>query len=275
MFLGKKILKKCQVTSGASRNKVKLSLLMLDNYKLKYLSSKIKNIAGRTSTGRISVFSKGSRSLNSRFISTNKSFRDKSISFISGFTINSINSCLKATVYTSSGTISYIPATEHHKLFNLTYLSALKDFKSEVFSSVILLKRYIKLMPSFFIIKKLPKNQFISNLELLPVKGIQYVQSPGSKSTIIKMDTRTGSALVKLPSGVRKVFSIYSIGSLGRPSLKENKSVNITSAGFKTIRGFKPQTRGVAKNPVDHPHGGRTKSIKYPRTPWGKTTKFK
>ena len=39
--------------------------------------------------------------------------------------------------------------------------------------------------------------------------------------------------------------------------------------------GKKPKVRGVAKNPTDHPHGGRTKAIKYPRTPWGKTTKFK
>lgn len=275
MFLGKKLLKKCQVTSGASRNKIKLNLHLLDNYKLNCLSSRVKNIAGRTATGRISVFSKGSSKLKSKFVSTNKFFRDKSISFISGFTINSINSSLKATVHTASGTLSYIPATEYHNLFNLTYLASVKDVRSALFNNVILLKRYIKLMPSFFIIRKLPKNQFVSNLELLPGSGIQYVQSPGSKATIIKMDTRTGSALVKLPSGVRKVFSIYSIGSLGRPSLKENKDVNITSAGFKAIRGFKPQTRGVAKNPVDHPHGGRTKSIKYPRTPWGKTTKFK
>jgi len=81
------------------------------------------------------------------------------------------------------------------------------------------------------------------------------------------MDTRTSAALIKLPSGVRKVFSIYSIGSLGCPALKENSGTNLTSAGYGRSLGKKPQTRGVAKNPVDHPHGGRTKSIKYPRTP--------
>jgi large subunit ribosomal protein L2 len=46
-------------------------------------------------------------------------------------------------------------------------------------------------------------------------------------------------------------------------------------AGYWKIYGKKPLVRGVAMNPVDHPHGGRGKSIKYPRTPWGKTTKFK
>lgn len=47
------------------------------------------------------------------------------------------------------------------------------------------------------------------------------------------------------------------------------------SAGRARLLGFKPTVRGVAKNPVDHPHGGTTKSIKFPRTPWGFATKKK
>jgi len=275
MFLDKKSLKQSRVTSGASRNKITLKFALLTNHKLSRLTTRLKNLAGRTSSGRITVFSKGSRALKTRVVSTNKHFRDTSISFVSGFVVNSINSSLRSVVYSSSGCVSYLPATDQHFLFKLTYLSSLYTRQSTLFTNIILLKRYIKLAPSFFIIRRLPKNRFVSNLELFPGKGIQYAQSPGSKAVIVKMDTRTGSALVKLPSGVRKVFSIYSIGSLGRSALRYKKEVNITSAGSKTIRGFKPQTRGVAKNPVDHPHGGRTKSIKYPRTPWGKTTKFK
>lgn len=267
MFLDKKPLKRFRVTSGASRNKTTLKLPLLINHKIKCLSTRLKNLAGRSSSGRITVFSKGNRRLKSRLVSTNKSFRDRSICFVSGFTINPLNLSLKASVYSSSGCVSYLPATDHHFLFNLTYLHGLSGVKSELFRGVILLKRYIKLQPSFFIIRRLPKNRFVSNLEITPGKGSQYVQSPGSKSYILKMDTRTGASLVKLPSGVRKVFSIYSVGSLGRPALKESNSVNVTSASVRVIRGFKPQTRGVAKNPVDHPHGGRTKSIKYPRTP--------
>jgi large subunit ribosomal protein L2 len=48
-----------------------------------------------------------------------------------------------------------------------------------------------------------------------------------------------------------------------------------TRSGYWRNFGLKPHVRGVARNPVDHPHGGRAKSIKYPRTPWGKTTKYK
>lgn len=275
MFLDKKLLKRFRPTSGASRNKITLKLSLLTNYKMKKLSTRVKNYAGRSSFGRITVFSKGNRSLKTRLVATNKSFRDTSVSFISGFVINSITTSLRAAVYSSSGRVSYVPATDHNFLFNLTTFYSLKNRKSELFSNIMSLKRYINLLPSFFIIRRLPKNKFVSNLEIFPGKGVQYVQSSGSKAIILKMDTRTGAALVKLPSGVRKVFSIYSIGSLGRPCLKSKNEINLTSASVRVIRGHKPQTRGVAKNPVDHPHGGRTKSIKYPRTPWGKTTKFK
>jgi large subunit ribosomal protein L2 len=79
-----------------------------------------------------------------------------------------------------------------------------------------------------------------------------------------------------LSSGVKKVFSAFSLASEGSANLHilKNQWMN-TKSGFWRQKGFKPKVRGVAKNPVDHPHGGRTKAIRYPRTPWGKTTKFK
>lgn len=82
-------------------------------------------------------------------------------------------------------------------------------------------------------------------------------------------------AVVKLPSGVRKFFSMYSIMTDGRCALRLKRKFSNTKSGYWRSYGQKPHVRGVARNPVDHPHGGRTKSIKYPRTPWGKTTKFK
>lgn len=112
------------------------------------------------------------------------------------------------------------------------------------------------------------KNTSVSFLELWPLRGIQYVRSFGSKSHIIKLDTRTGLSLIKLPSGLQKTFSIFSLSSSGRANLYilKNNFKN-TKSGFQRSRGFKPTVRGVAMNPVDHPHGGRTNSIKYPRTP--------
>jgi large subunit ribosomal protein L2 len=125
------------------------------------------------------------------------------------------------------------------------------------------------------ILVQLKKNQAISLIEISPGKSIQYVRSVGSHALVSKMDSRVGTGLVKLPSGVKKIFSIYALASPGQVPLHITKNIKITSAGFFKKNGHKSLTRGVAKNPVDHPHGGRNKAIKYQRTPWGKTTKFK
>jgi large subunit ribosomal protein L2 len=52
------------------------------------------------------------------------------------------------------------------------------------------------------------------------------------------------------------------------------KCTNVKSGYWRSF-GVKPIVRGVAMNPVDHPHGGRTKAVRYQRTPWGHTTKYK
>jgi large subunit ribosomal protein L2 len=128
----------------------------------------------------------------------------------------------------------------------------------------------------FFSLLELPKLKLISSVEIYPSKGVQYVQSPGSKSLISKIDYKSGLALLKLPSGVHKTFSIYSSAALGSVIFSQRALKTQANAGFfKRKTGKKSLSRGVAKNPVDHPHGGRNKAIKYQRTPWGKTTKYK
>jgi large subunit ribosomal protein L2 len=104
-------------------------------------------------------------------------------------------------------------------------------------------------------------------LEIFPNKGVQYVKSLGSKALISKVDTRQNLSLVKLPSGVYKVFSAFSMGSVGVVPIPSKNFFKNTNAGFKNKLKRKPLSRGVAKNPVDHPHGGRNKAIKYQRTP--------
>ena len=112
-------------------------------------------------------------------------------------------------------------------------------------------------------------------LELLPGEGIKYIRSPGTTGHLIKIDQKLNTALVKMPSGVRKVFSVFSLGALGTNPFSDNKYWKSNKAGYYNNKGCKSKVRGVARNPVDHPHGGRAKTVAYPRTPWGKTTKFK
>lgn len=133
----------------------------------------------------------------------------------------------------------------------------------------------IKLKNTFLMLFQIKKLSYISYLELTPGRGAQYTRSSGTEARIIKFDYDTHTVLVQLPSKIKKIFSYYSLVFLGAISLSENFNCLNGKAGYWRRFGIKPLVRGVAMNPVDHPHGGRAKSIKYPRTPWGKTTKYK
>jgi ribosomal protein L2 len=262
-------------TSGASRAKKTYSFrsTILIKYKklFKYSSWK----AGRTSSGRIVTLSKGRRILTSRTSQLNRSYRDISISFIGGFTANPYSKTLAAIVFSGSGSVTAIPSTDSYKVLSLTSLKTIFYKKSNALSLALMLKKYLAINSMFFLVLQLPRHSHVSNLEVLPTKGATLSRSAGSSSKLIKIDPRTSLSLVKLPSGVKKVISIFSVGSLGKPSLSESRSLNVTSAASSLKCGKAPRSRGIAKNPVDHPHGGRTKAIRYPRTPWGKTTKYK
>jgi large subunit ribosomal protein L2 len=261
------VMSRKQVTSGASRSIRFLKSCMPIQFKHKKLAYVPKSGGGRNSSGRIVIRTKGHRSSKLRYVRFNPSFRDLRISFIAGFfTLPFINK-LASLVFLSSGSATFIQTSVNHEILRLTKLKSIFFKRTYFFNKVSYVKPYIAIPESFFIIKNLPKNQPVSLLELLPNRGIQYARSTGVKAVITKIDTRTSISLVKLPSGVRKVFSIYSVGSPGTVALVANRKCSNNSAGLPKRYGKKSISRGVARNPVDHPHGGRAKSIKYQRSP--------
>lgn len=248
------------------------------SYKFKKLMYSIKYKSGRNCSGRTVVFTKSSLKLKLRRPRINYSFRRLEIGFISSIFIIPFTQKFISLFHNSNGSYTYLPVTDSSQLFILTRMKSLWDFNSKrtlLGSHLSLLKQKCLINFSFFIIRSLPKNKLISLLELFPGKNIQYVRSAGSKAKIVKMDTRLNTAVVKLPSNIKKVFSIYSIGFVGQVYNSQNNDLKNNKAGYYNKYGKKPKVRGVAMNPVDHPHGGRTKAIKYQRTPWGKTTKYK
>ena len=78
-----------------------------------------------------------------------------------------------------------------------------------------------------------------------------------------------------MPSKAVKIISLFSIVLKGRIKCFSNKKLIETKASYMRLRGKKSNSRGVAMNPIDHPHGGNTNSIKLHKTPWGKPTKKK
>ncbi|MFK7888353.1 MAG: 50S ribosomal protein L2 [Gammaproteobacteria bacterium] len=123
-------------------------------------------------------------------------------------------------------------------------------------------------------LKNIPLGSLIHCVEMKPGKGAQMVRSAGGSA---QLAAREGSyATIRLRSGeMRKVhFDCYA--TLGEVGNSEHSLQKLGKAGAKRWRGVRPTVRGVAMNPVDHPHGGgegRTSGGRHPVTPWGVPTK--
>lgn len=161
------------------------------------------------------------------------------------------------------------------KFSNGSYTYTLKNIKNNVFSYYYLKYHLSHKFSQFslfflFFLKKLIK---INLIEYKPGDGIKYSRSLKSSSKIIQFNKNNYTSLILLPSKLKKIISIFSIVSFS--NIDSFNPLRLNKAGFWKTKGYKQTVRGVAMNPVDHPHGGRTKSIKHQRTPWGKTTKLK
>ena len=123
-------------------------------------------------------------------------------------------------------------------------------------------------------LRNIPAGTMIHNLELRPGKGGQLVRSAGGSAQLVAKEDKY--VMVKLPSGeVRKVLAdcIATVGQIGN---LDHENENSGKAGRTRWQGRRPKVRGVAMNPVDHPHGGgegRTSEGGTPVTPWGQPTR--
>lgn len=260
-------LKKIGKTSNASYKVTRISSLFLLQSRFKKLVFRRKWRSGRSHTGRITVFTKGPRIKRSAPY-LNYQFRVKSLFFIGGLNYTNFFKKISTIVFTSTGIVSYLPARINDNFFFLNRLQNMDATRPQFYKDLLHFKPFIKINEVPFMLIQQKKNSKISFIEVKPLQGSLYSRSLGSSASIIKLDTRTGLSLVKLPSGVKKVFSAFSLSQDGpaHVGFLKNQMVN-TKSGFWRRQGLKSKVRGVAMNPVDHPHGGRTKSIKYPRTP--------
>jgi len=114
----------------------------------------------------------------------------------------------------------------------------------------------------------------IYNLEQYPGSGPKYSKAAGVYSILLTKDLNYGK--VKLPSKEERLFDLDCIVTLGIPSNASNKYNKKYKAGINRLLNKRPKVRGVAMNPVDHPHGGgegKTKGGRPSVSPWGKLTK--
>ena len=121
-------------------------------------------------------------------------------------------------------------------------------------------------------LRNIPQGSIIHNLELHPGKGGQIVRSAGMGATVLAHEGEY--VQVVMPSSEVRKFHGNVMASIGQLSNIEHSSINMGKAGRQRMKGVRPQVRGSAMNPVDHPHGGgegrQGIGLKYPKTPWGK-----
>jgi large subunit ribosomal protein L2 len=121
------------------------------------------------------------------------------------------------------------------------------------------------------VLKDIPTGSILHSLSLL--NRSKFVRSAGSFFQIIQK--RAEFCKVRLPSGFIKEVSSNSFGTLGSVSNSQHNLIYVGKAGRNRLKGIRPSVRGIAMNPVDHPHGGRTNGGCPSVTPWGIPTKGK
>ncbi len=121
---------------------------------------------------------------------------------------------------------------------------------------------------------QMPVGTIVHNVELKPGKGGQLARAAGTFVQVVGRDR--GMVIIRLNSGEQRYTHANCMATVGAVSNPDNSNTNLGKAGRNRWLGHRPLTRGVAKNPVDHPHGGgegRTSGGRHPVTPWGKPTK--
>jgi large subunit ribosomal protein L2 len=123
-------------------------------------------------------------------------------------------------------------------------------------------------------LRGLPIGTIIHNVELKPMKGGQIARSAGTYAQLVGRDA--GYAQIRLNSGELRMVADTCMATVGAVSNPDHMNEVLGKAGRVRHKGRRPHVRGVAMNPIDHPHGGgegRSSGGRHPVTPWGKPTK--
>jgi len=125
-------------------------------------------------------------------------------------------------------------------------------------------------------LNNIPVGTIVHNVELKPEKGGQIARAAGTYVQLVGRDG--GYALLKMISGEMRMVRGECMATVGAVSNPDQQNIKLSKAGRSRWLGRRPSVRGVAMNPIDHPHGGgegRSSGGRHPVTPWGKPTKGK
>lgn len=123
-------------------------------------------------------------------------------------------------------------------------------------------------------LRSVPPGTPIHNIEIYPGQGGKMVRSAGGVAQILSKENEF--AHIKLPSGEVRMVSLGCYATIGQCSNIDHENISLGKAGRMRWRGVRPQSRGVAMNPVDHPLGGgegKSSGGRHPCSPWGQLSK--
>lgn len=123
-------------------------------------------------------------------------------------------------------------------------------------------------------LRNIPEGTPVHNIELQPGMGGKLVRSAGGVAQIVSKENEY--AHIKLPSGEVRMIKLEAYATIGQCSNPDHENISLGKAGRQRWLGIRPASRGVAKNPVDHPMGGgegKSKGGNHPQSPWGQKSK--
>ncbi|MDV7338474.1 50S ribosomal protein L2 [Terasakiella sp. A23] len=255
-------LKKFKPTTPGQRNLVLVD--RSDLYKgkpVKGLTEGLRKSGGRNNTGRItSRRIGGGHKRRYRFIDFKRNAKFDVPATVERLEYDPNRTAFIALIRYEDGELSYILAPQRLQVGDTVVSGQRVDVKPG------------NAMP----IANIPVGTIIHNVEMKPGKGGQIARSAGTYVQLVGKDQ--GYAQLRLGSGEVRLVRGECMATIGAVSNPDQQNVKLGKAGRNRWLGKRPSVRGVAMNPVDHPHGGgegRTSGGRHPVTPWGKPTKGK
>jgi len=227
---------------------------------VKTLTEGLRQKGGRNNTGRITVRWRGGGHKRRYRVVDFKRTKDDAPATVERIEYDPNRTAFIALIKYPDGELSYILAPQRLRAGDTVVSGDRVDVKPG------------NTMP----LRNMPLGTIVHNVEMKPGKGGQIARSAGTYVQLVGRDQ--GYALLRMSSGETRMVRAECRASIGAVSNPDHQNIVIGKAGRNRWLGRRPSVRGVAMNPIDHPHGGgegKSSGGRHPVTPWGKPTKGK
>jgi large subunit ribosomal protein L2 len=225
---------------------------------LKSAIAPLKSKAGRNNAGRITTRHRGGGVKRRYRIIDFKRNKENIPASVKAISYDPNRTCNIALIVYTDGLKTYILAPQGLKVGDQVISSAEADIK----------------VGNSKLLKDIPVGTLIHNVEINPGAGGQMARSAGAYIQLMAKEGK--EVLLRMPSGELRRVKDNCRATIGQVGNIDHEKRNLGKAGATRKLGFRPSVRGVAMNPVDHPHGGgegRTSGGRHPVSPWGMPTK--